>query len=209
MPLPCPSSRQALPSNKRVPTFSNYKRVNYVVIIDRYSNLPVIERPQDGAKDLIDCLRRTFVTFGIPEELATGLEFTAASKEQFLQNWGVHHRLSSVAYPYSNYRAGVGVKTVKRIITNNTSPNGGLDTDGLQRAILQYRNTPVPDTKHSPAQCIIWTTDQRFYSYSTLSVQTPPYLHGETPCLLVKKYYVTGTCELLKDGRNTQGDSHN
>ena len=46
------------------------------------------------------------------------------------------------------------MKTVKRIITNKTSPNGGLDTDGLQRVIVQYRNTPVPDTKLSPAQCI-------------------------------------------------------
>ena len=46
------------------------------------------------------------------------------------------------------------MKTVKRIITNKTSPNGGLDTDGLQRVIVQYRNTPVPDTKLSPALCI-------------------------------------------------------
>ena len=68
---------------------------------------------------------------------------------------GVRHRLSSVAYPYSNCRAEIGVKTVKRLITGNTSPSGELNSDQFQRAILQYGNTPDKDTiKFSPAMCI-------------------------------------------------------
>ena len=41
-------------------------------------------------------------SFGIPDELASdgGPEFTAVATRQFLKDWGVHHRLSSVAYPY-------------------------------------------------------------------------------------------------------------
>ena len=127
-----------------------------MVIVDRYSNWPIIEQAKDGAKGLIDALRRTFATYGIPDELASdgGPEFIASETGKFLKNWGVNKRLSSVAFPHSNCRAEVGVKTVKRLIGTNTKPGGGLDTDALQRAILQYRNTPDPETKLSPAMCV-------------------------------------------------------
>ena len=48
----------------------------------------------------------------------------------------------------------VGVKTVKRLLTNNVGPGGNLNVDTFQKAILQYRNTPDKDTKLSPAMCI-------------------------------------------------------
>ena len=90
---------------------------------------------------MIACLRRVFVTFGIADELSSdgGPEFTATATHKFLKNWSVHHRFSSVAFSNSNCRAEIGVKTVKRLITNNTGSNGELNTDALQRAKLQYR----------------------------------------------------------------------
>ncbi|KAG0726713.1 hypothetical protein GWK47_035976 [Chionoecetes opilio] len=135
--------------------YFQYQGRSYLIIVDRYSNWPIIEATS-GHEGLINCLRHTFVTFGIPDELASdgGPEFTAASTKAFLQNWSVHHRLSSVAFPHSNCRAEVCVNTVKRLITSNTGPRGELNTDALQRAILQYRNTPDPETKISTAMCI-------------------------------------------------------
>ena len=128
----------------------------YLVIVDRYSNWPIVERAQNGAQGLIKALRNTFATYGIPDELSSdgGPEFVANSTRVFLRDWGVHHRLSSVAFPHSNCRAEIGVKTIKRLITGNTGKDGDINIDAFQKAILQYRNTPDPATKLSPAMCI-------------------------------------------------------
>ena len=128
----------------------------YMVLVDQYSNWPIVEKISNGSTGLITSLKRTFSTFGIPEELASdgGPEFTAADTRKFLQNYGVHHRLSSVAFARSNGRAELGVKTMKRLLTDNTNHNGDLDTNAFQRAILQYRNTPDRETRVSPAMCV-------------------------------------------------------
>jgi len=49
--------------------------------------------------------------------------------QEFLPNWGVHHRISSKSFQYSNCGAEIGVKTAKRLITDNTGPYGELDTN--------------------------------------------------------------------------------
>ena len=126
--------------------FFHHKGNNYLISVDRYSNWPIVERSSEGSRGLINSLRRNYVTYGIPDELSSdgGPEFIADNTKSFLKSWGVRHRISSVAFPHSNCRAEVGVKTVKRMIVGNTGPNGELDTDAFQCAMLTYRNTPDP-----------------------------------------------------------------
>ena len=131
-------------------TWGNHE---YVVIVDRYSNWPMVFKAENGAEGLVKRLRECFVTFGVPEELTSdgGPQFKAAKTQAFLTSWGVHHRVSSVANPHANCRAEVAVKTVKRMMMDNTAANGSLDVDKFQRAMLVYRNSIDPETRASPA----------------------------------------------------------
>ena len=134
---------------------------NYLIIVDRFSNWPqimkVIHNPNNiGAKGLVRALKRTFATFGVPIELSSdgGPEFVAAETKDFLDRWGVKHRLSSAYNPRSNGRAEVSVKAMKRLLQNNVTQSGEIDSEYFTRAILQFRNTPDPDNQLSPAQVI-------------------------------------------------------
>ena len=133
--------------------YFTYNSKEYVVIVDRYSNWPMVYRSESGAEGLIKRLRETFVTFGIPEELTSdgGPQFKAGKTQDFLNAWGVRHRISSVANPHTNCRAELAVKTVKRMLIDNITATGSLDVDKFQRALLMYRNSVDPETKASPA----------------------------------------------------------
>lgn len=128
----------------------------YMVLVDRYSNWPMVFRSANGAKGLTSNLRDAFSTFGIPEELSSdgGPQYTADETKTFFKSWGVYHRLSSVANPHANSRAEIAVKQVKRILEENISPTGSLNVDKFQKAMLTYRNTPDPTTGVSPAMIL-------------------------------------------------------
>ena len=97
---------------------------------------------------MIKSLKFIDTTYGISAELASDgwSEFTVSVTKAFLKDCGVYHRLLSVAYPDSNCRAEIGVKTAKRIIADNTGVKGVLNTDVFKQAILQYRNSHHKET---------------------------------------------------------------
>ena len=129
----------------------------YLVLVDWYSNWPVVKKCKDeSAAELITALREFFCSFGVPDEITSdgGPTYTAAATQQFLSNWKVKHRLTTAYNPHANMRAETAVKSIKRILLDNTGPSGTLDTDAVAASFLNYRNTPDRDTCRSPAQVL-------------------------------------------------------
>ena len=132
---------------------------NYLVIADRYSgwlSVLFVGKGDHDSDKLIEVFRDYFATFGCAEEISSdsGAQYKSSKFEKFLQQYGVQHRLSSSYFAHSNSRAELAVKTGKRLLMDNMGPDGEVNTDKFLRAMLQYRNTPQPDTRLSPAQVV-------------------------------------------------------
>ena len=137
--------------------FFTYKNRNYLILVDKYSNwLSVMLLQKDDSKHVIKALREYFTFFGVCETLCSdgALVFTSNEMQQFCKLWGINQRISSAYYPTSNKRAEVGVKSAKRIIRENVTPQGSLNSDLFARALLMHRNLPDPVSKVSPAQIV-------------------------------------------------------
>ena len=155
-----PSEPPNYPFEKICSDYFEIGDFSYLVVVDRFSCWLCIyycRKHEMDAEHLITIFRQLFMAYGAAEELSSdgGPQFKSHKFEEFLKAWGVRHRLSSVAYPQSNGRAELGVKTAKRIIHNHISANGSIDNEKVARAILQHRNTPLPGIGLSPAQMLL------------------------------------------------------
>ena len=67
-----------------------YESSNYLVVVDRYSNWPIVFKENGKAEKLVSRLRDIFTTFGVPEDLTSdgGPQFTAGITKDFLLSWG-------------------------------------------------------------------------------------------------------------------------
>ena len=189
--------------------FLTHYGLNYLTMVDQYSNWPIIECAHDSARELIDNFHHIFPTFGIPNECASdgGLEFIFPTITKFLKDWGIHKPLTLPAFLHSNCQAEIGVKTTKRHITSKTRPNGELDMNALQCVVLQYCYTSNLDTK-SVATCVFGWMIKDF-----IIIQTRMYYNhtqaGMIPLLQEKMHYEINTWRLLNVGLNTPDNSHN
>ncbi|GFN90530.1 hypothetical protein PoB_001703600 [Plakobranchus ocellatus] len=188
-------------SRDKLTSFDGVALFNERVIIPPSLRDKVLQALHSDHHGLISSLRRTFTTFGISDELSShgSPEFTSTASSTFLGNWGVHHRLSSVAFPHSNSRAEIGVKTIKRLIIDRPGRDGCLDTDSIQRAILQCRNTPDRDTRFSLAMCIFGRPIRDF-----IPIHPGKYLPHKTwqqkrEHPTEKRLSEIAICEILKD----------
>ena len=137
--------------------FFSANGVHYLTIVDRYSGwLSIFTLAKDDSKHLITVLRNYFAQWGIPVNLTTdgATVYTSAELKEFLTRYGVTHRVSAAYYPRGNKRAEVGVKSSRRLIMDNISPRGSVDTDRLTRALLIHRNQTDPVSGLSPSEVI-------------------------------------------------------
>ena len=132
---------------------------NFLVVACRFTGWQQVFPAPPGqfdSKSFINMMRQFFACWNIPEHLTTdgGPQMMSADVQAWLRKLDVHHQTSSSYFPHANTRAEVAVKSTKRMLLDNLTRNGGLDTDRFLRAILQYRNTPHQDCKKSPAQMV-------------------------------------------------------
>ena len=133
---------------------------NYLVTVDRFSGWPdVRETPANygyDAQSLVKMCRELFASLGVPEEVSVddGPQFKAGVFKKFAKDWDIDIRCSSAYFAQSNGRAEAGVKTMKRILRENVSPSGSLNTDKVLKAILCYKNTP-DESGMSPAMILM------------------------------------------------------
>jgi len=109
-----------------------------------------------GANGLCTALRKLFVTFGVPTEIASdgGPKFMAGETKSFFKRWGVRHRVSLSYLPFSNGRAELAVKSTKRLLMDNVDSGGNLNTNKMVCALLIKRNTPDTGCRLSPSEIL-------------------------------------------------------
>jgi hypothetical protein len=100
------------------------------VFVDRYTGWPGVYKGGTGF-DVTKFLARLCEDYGV---------------EDMMKNYGIQHKISSVAIPHADARAELGVKTVKRMLRDNVSARGTLDRAAMSRALLQLRNILDRDT---------------------------------------------------------------
>ena len=129
----------------------------YLFLVDRYSNWPVVKKCKtESSEELVESLREYFCTYGIPKELTSdgGMAYISDNTQNFPRTWGVTHRFSTAYNPNANLWAETAVKSMKRLLHNNTGISGSLNTNTFMAALLNYRNTPDRDTGLSPSQIL-------------------------------------------------------
>jgi hypothetical protein len=121
---------------------------HYLVLVDRYSNFPFVERlTKLSSNAIIKVLTTWFNTFGWPERLRSdnGPQYRTEFDE-FCQEHSIVHENSSPYNPQSNGLSESAVKQMKFLLEKV-----GENPNAFSSSLLEFRNTPNASGK-SPAQ---------------------------------------------------------
>lgn len=130
-------------------TFNNQ---SFLIAFDSFSNwLEVLPIKDKSAKSVILVLRRVFSTHGSPDcVISDNVPFNSCEFKSFAREWNFEVVTRSPNYPRSNGLAERGVGIAKNIIKKSEGKSDGLDI-----ALLQYRNSPLKYIDYSPAQLLM------------------------------------------------------
>lgn len=130
---------------------ASFDQKDYLIVVDKYSNWPeVVQLSSKSAQEIIRQLANIFARHGVPEMvISDNNPFNSAAYLTFAQEWGFETKFTSPHFPQSNGHAERTVQTIKNMLRKCKDENSSLNY-----ALLQYRNTPLPDTGYSPAQAL-------------------------------------------------------
>lgn len=123
---------------------------HYLVVVDLYSDFIEIRKLDTlTTLTLVEQLKQVFGMHAVPVTLISENGPNCASAEfyQFTQAWDFQHLTSSPHYPKSNGKAESTVKIMKSIITK-----ANKDGADVWKAILEWRNSPIPSQGSPPVQ---------------------------------------------------------
>ena len=137
-----------LPWQKVATDIFEWKKSNYLLIVDYYSRFIEVARLRCmTADEVILHTKSVFARHGIPEEVISdnGPQFSSKLFQLFSHEYGFHHITSCPLYPQSNGEAERAVKTIKALLNKASDPS---------MALLAYRSTPL-QCGFSPAELLM------------------------------------------------------
>ena len=130
----------------------------FLVLVDSYSKwLDVTPMSNTKTTLLVECLRHSFVTHGLPFAIVTDNRpsFTSNEFKAFVQKNGIKHIFTAPCHPSSNGMAEPPVQTFKSAIKKIAEGKNEMELNTIiNRYLLHYRATPQSATEKYPAEML-------------------------------------------------------
>ena len=151
-----PSPISDLPWAMAASDIFTFESEQFLVLVDYYSKYIEVTKLKDlTSQETIQALEEHFGRHGMPARLITdcGVQYTSKEFTDFAKSYNFEHVLVSPKHPQANGEAEAAIKTVKSLWRKNENKN---------KALLDYRATPIPGIGLSPPQlcmgCRLGTT---------------------------------------------------
>ena len=128
------------------------KNSKYLLLVDYYSRFPVLHKlGSTTSKILVQEMKAVFAKLGVPNIIVSdgGPQYTSAEFKDFMKQWQIEHRVSSLRNPKSNGMAERCVQTIKASLIKTMEEGEDMDL-----ALLTYKTTPLSHRLPPPAELL-------------------------------------------------------